>query len=55
LPFRPITGLKRLTAAFAAARSGEAAAAMRDHLGEAKRILMEAFELEENGDLRYVL
>jgi DNA-binding GntR family transcriptional regulator len=45
-----ITGLKRLTAAFAAGRPGEAAAAMRDHLGEAKRVLREALELEDNGE-----
>lgn len=48
-----ITGLKRLTAAFAAAKAGEAAAAMRDHLGAAKRILLEALELEENGELEH--
>jgi DNA-binding GntR family transcriptional regulator len=46
-----ITGLKRLTAAFAAAKPREAATAMRDHLGQAKRFLQEALDLEENGDL----
>ncbi len=45
-----IRGLKRLTAAFAAGKPGEAAGAMRSHLGEAKRILRETLELEENGD-----
>ena len=37
-----IKGLKRLAAAFAARNANEAAAAMRDHLSEAKRILQEA-------------
>lgn len=40
-----IAGLKRLTTAFAAAKPGEAAVAMRDHLGEAKRILLETLHL----------
>ena len=43
-----LKGLKRLTAAFAAGKSDKAAAAMRDHLHEAKRILQEALE-QQNG------
>jgi len=39
-----LKGLKRLTAAFAARKSDEAAAAMRAHLREAKRILQKAIE-----------
>jgi len=46
-----IAGLKRLTTAFAAGRPGEAATAMRNHLGQAKRILQEALEAEENENL----
>ncbi len=37
-----LKGLKRLTGAFAAGKPEDAAVAMRDHLGEAKRILQEA-------------
>jgi len=39
-----LAGLKRLTAAFAAAEPANAATAMRDHLHEAKRILQEALD-----------
>lgn len=45
-----IAGLKRLTAAFAAGKPGEAAAAMREHLGEAKRILRKALHLDEDDE-----
>ena len=37
-----LKGLKRLAAELAAGRADDAAAAMRDHLGEAKRILQDA-------------
>lgn len=39
-----LKGLKRLAAEFAAGNASAAADAMRDHLGEAKRILQEALE-----------
>lgn len=42
-----LTGLKRLAAAFAAGKPDEAAAAMRDHLGEAKRILLKALDQQK--------
>jgi DNA-binding GntR family transcriptional regulator len=42
-----LKGLKRLAAAFAAGKPDEASAAMRDHLGEAKRILQEALARQQ--------
>ena len=44
-----LKGLKRLTSTFAAGNPDEAAAAMRNHLGEAKRILQEALERRSEG------
>jgi tRNA-Thr(GGU) m(6)t(6)A37 methyltransferase TsaA len=47
-----VKGLKRLTAAFAAARPEVAAAVLRDHLGAAKQALLETLELAD-GDRRH--
>ena len=45
-----LKGLKRLTSTFAAGKPDEAAAAMRDHLREAKRILQEALDRQTESE-----
>ena len=50
-----LRGLKRLTAAFAAGEPGNAVAAMRDHLHEAKRILQKALDRQKRQGDEYAL